>query len=520
MCWEVFSLDDHKRTLTDCFLEDVSEQISYKPLRPSIVKELNDHIEDRIEAYVDEGMSRDAAERKAVSGMGDAIAIGAELNAVRHTRFCIPLLILTAALMAGGFFIAVYMQLLPEQQANGFLYYIPGIALLALVTFIGYPWLIRYQTRLVRLMILLYGIEFLWELLLLWNPRLYSIPVMNHYVPYHMIKYYATLLLAPVLVIATYRMRRKPVTALLILMAAISLFVWLRNTAMGNNLYSVTLIFIAAFMAAISYMIFRSIFQAPKRKLILVAGMGCLLSIGVFAASPSQDYHFKVFAAPEAVTNSVWDDSYNSLLIQELLSRTPATGGVSLTPAELMDYSTGRWYFESRDKTKIRWIYEPNDEILKASRDPQNPNYRNTAPVYHNESNVALWDILPQHYHNNYLIALAILQFGWVPAMCLLALPALFYTVLFTCILKIRGKLAGSVAFCCGAILLVQGILYLLGNLGFQYGTFTNLPLVSEGRISILANMLLLGFIFSAYRYDRVIEETAHANNGYHAANQ
>lgn len=520
MWWEVFSLADNKRTLTDCFLEDVSEQISYKPLRPSIVKELNDHIEDRIEAYMDEGMSRDAAERKAVSGMGDPIAIGTELNAVRHPRFCLPLLVLTAALMACGFFIAMYMHWFPEQHANGFLYYVPGIALLALVTFKGYPWLIRYQTRLVWLMLLLYGIEFLWELLLLWNPRLYSIPIMNRFFPYHMMKYYATLLFAPVLVIATYRMRRRPMAAIFILLPIVSLFTWFRNVTMGNNLYSVTLIFIAAFMATIGYMIFCGIFQASGKKLALAAGTGCLLSIGLFAASPSQDYQFKVFAAPETVTNSVWDDSYNSLLIQELLSRTPATSGISLTPAELMDYSTGRWYFESRDETKIRWIYEPNDEILKAGRDPLNPNYRNTAPVYHNESNVTLWDILPQHYHNNYLIALAILLFGWIPAMCLLALPVLFFAVLFACILKIRGKLAGSVAFCCGTILLAQGILYLLGNLGFQYGTFTNLPLVSEGRISILANMLLLGFIFSAYRYDRVIDETAHANNGYRAANQ
>ena len=48
-------------------------------------------------------------------------------------------------------------------------------------------------------------------------------------------------------------------------------------------------------------------------------------------------------------------------------------------------------------------------------------------------------------------------------------------------------------------------VFYLLGNFGYQYGTFPNLPMVSEGRISILFNMLLLGMIFSAYRYDRVM---------------
>ena len=55
----------------------------------------------------------------------------------------------------------------------------------------------------------------------------------------------------------------------------------------------------------------------------------------------------------------------------------------------------------------------------------------------------------------------------------------------------------------------MQGVLYMVGNVGFQYETFTNLPLVSVGKVSILANMLLLGFIFSAYRYDRVTDEAA-----------
>ena len=31
--------------------------------------------------------------------------------------------------------------------------------------------------------------------------------------------------------------------------------------------------------------------------------------------------------------------------------------------------------------------------------------------------------------------------------------------------------------------------------------------MISEGRISMVFNMALLGFVFSAYRYDRVVEE-------------
>jgi len=55
------------------FLEEVTEQISYKPLRPSIYQELESHINDRIEEYESQGLSHDDAEHKALRGMGDAI---------------------------------------------------------------------------------------------------------------------------------------------------------------------------------------------------------------------------------------------------------------------------------------------------------------------------------------------------------------------------------------------------------------------------------------------------------------
>ncbi|MCI8658724.1 MAG: hypothetical protein HFG54_00535, partial [Lachnospiraceae bacterium] len=75
------------------------------------------------------------------------------------------------------------------------------------------------------------------------------------------------------------------------------------------------------------------------------------------------------------------------------------------------------------------------------------------------------------------------------------------------CIRKIRGNLAFSLSCCCGICLLMEGILYILGNFGYQYASFTNLPMISEGRISILIHMTMLGFVFSAYRYDRVVVE-------------
>ena len=95
-------------------------------------------------------------------------------------------------------------------------------------------------------------------------------------------------------------------------------------------------------------------------------------------------------------------------------------------------------------------------------------------------------------------------MFGRIAGAVLVAAITGFYLLLFSCIQKIQGKLAFALSFSCGLCLLFQTILYTLGNLGFQYGPFTILPLLSEGRMSILLNMTFLGLILSAYRYDRI----------------
>lgn len=231
--------------------------------------------------------------------------------------------------------------------------------------------------------------------------------------------------------------------------------------------------------------------------------MGCLLTF-----TDSRQQIFRQFVNPDDHIQSTWDDTYNSALIRRLLSRTPLVGGIDLTPRELMDYGTGAWYFEKRDPRQIGFNAVCDTEkkqqefdaaVARAREEGVLPRY-----IHFDESNVTLWDILPQHYHNNYRIIIAILLFGWLAGAVLVAAIGGFYWLLFVYIRKIRGKLAFSLSCCCGFCLLTESILYLLGNFGYQYAAFTNLPMISEGRISILVNMAMLGFIFSAYRYDRV----------------
>ena len=68
------------------FLEDVKEQIQYKPIRAEIEEEMKAHIEDRTLEYIEKGAEEKEAIHRAVEQMGDGTSIGVMLNETRHVK--------------------------------------------------------------------------------------------------------------------------------------------------------------------------------------------------------------------------------------------------------------------------------------------------------------------------------------------------------------------------------------------------------------------------------------------------
>ena len=481
----------------EAFLEDVADQIAYKPLRPAVVRELKDHIDDRTEEYLSEGMSPEDAVKKAVEAMGDGVAIGTGINAVRHVRSSRLLMVLTVILLLIGLAAETCTAVIPELTFRGLSIYLTGAVLLVVMALKGYPLLIRYQKQLLILAaaiftaeaIFLSMIEFDWIADVIWDTA--------YIIPWHMINYYALLLTGPVFAILLYRMRKQTPKAMAAAFLLTAGAVLIHYFTYKSFTLAEIVIFLFSMIGSITYMVCRGIFAGNKRKLLLRTAVGSVVLLLVYGMLPGQSRYFQAFVNPEANARDTSDDSYNGVLIRNLLSKSPAAGSLSLTPEELMEYGTGEWYF----------TYGDAKEAAAEGKKPFSEHH--WIPFPYDKSEVTLWNILPQHYANNYLLAVSILQFGWLAGMLLLAVIAVFYVILFSCILRIRGALAGAVSFHCGLCLLFQSVLYILGNFGFQYGSFPNLPMVSEGRFSILVNMLLLGFILSACRYDRVIDAPA-----------
>ena len=463
------------------FLKEVTDQISYKPLRPSIRQELEDHMNDRMEEYKEQGFSPSDAERQTLRNMGDAVTIGMEINEAHKIQKAPQLTFISLLLLCTGFIFTSFMQWRPKQMADSSLYYITGAVILIFTVLKGYPLLIRYRKS-----IALYtGFLYLTQILIF----IIELIMGNRY-GLDNITYFATLLFIPVLTVLFYCSRQNKnrfLTAALTAIAVWLLFMYAVRPFLGDT---AVLIFLLSASGTVFFMIHRGILTGKKICLYPAALAFTVLLGSPFYFSESGRQNVKVFLSPQSSARRTLDDAYNGILIQELLSKTPLTQGLKLTPEEMLNYETGAWYFIYGNPKNLR-----PDEV----KSPRNINYQ--------LDDITLWNILPQHYYNNYMIAVFIFLFGWVPGLLLIGVIGLFYLLLFSYTAQIHGKLASSLAFSCCQCLLWQGVLYLMGNFGHQFATFPNLPLISEGQLSIIFNMIILGLIFSAYRHDHVMED-------------
>lgn len=472
---------DNKHTPAS-FLEDVASQIAYRPLRPAVMKELQDHIDDRISEYEEAGLNKAEAEEKAVADMGDPVLVGTEINAVRHVRSNPLLILFTAILMASGFIAAASINWAPNHNLKDPAAYFHGIIILVLTSLYAYPLLVRHWRRLLIASLMVFLVMAC--ILSSGAASQYSDHVSNFYLAGYWVCvrliYYTALLLGPLLTILLYYNKKsRPGPALLLVMAAGILIFWLWLPVFPS-MTSVVAVYLISLTGTVLFMIWKKMFLSNRTVLIPM-----LMILAAFILLPEQQETFSAAVSPEDHIYDHWNDTYNSVLIQDLLSKTPVASGLDLSPDEMINYRTTSWYFTDAENSGVKRYFLQ----------------------YYDETTVTLWDILPQHYHNNYLIALSIFLFGRLFGALVLAVIGGFFITMFRCVLKIRGQLAACVAFNCTLCLLTQTLLYIAGNFGHQYGAFTNIPLLSEGRISIVFNMLLLGFVISAYRYDKVVDE-------------
>ena len=120
-----------ERKTIAAWLEAVQSQIRWKRARPVLVRELERHLEDQRDAFLQEDKSPEEAERLAVEDMGDPVTVGTELDRVHRPRPQWGLLGLTLALAVIG---AVLRMMFRQPYVMGSVVLSKDLASLALGT--------------------------------------------------------------------------------------------------------------------------------------------------------------------------------------------------------------------------------------------------------------------------------------------------------------------------------------------------------------------------------------------------
>lgn len=500
------------------FLEEVNEQIRYRPMCAVIDEELVAHIEDKAELYKEYGIQEEDAVSRAVRDMGDAMEIGLQMNATHHTRIKWPLLGLTLFFVLLGVLENLRWSMWGSWDLMAFVeglvdssYYLVGLLAMAVMVWQGYPFIIRHVKK-ICIGYLVLGVTVLITSRL--TGQFYEelstlIPNYAGFRISHTVFFGVLLLSAPVMAVFAYRQRHAGRKGLCLTAGFVAvLFLMQSAFSYGTYLYMAILAVLLTFLVTLLYMNHRDYLSLPQKQGYILTVLLFVVLIGCWGLSQSTGRNkdeagktqlsrtMELFLTPERQAATTWEDGYNAVIIKELLSRAELIGPVELTEQELYDYATGAWYY-GEGKEAV-WA---EDHFLSFE---ENKEYLDQ---FISLETVTLEDTLPQHYHNNYRIAYWILKYGWIPGLLLLGSIAAFGILLIRVSIRIRNRLGRLVAFAGSICLLIQYLFYILGNFGHQFAWFGNLPFLSEGIVSITVNGILLGLVLSAYRYDLVMEE-------------
>ena len=93
------------------YLELLTSQIRCKKMCPVIAREVEEHIEDQKQAFLEEGMTEAEAEKSAVREMGDPVEVGVEMDQIHRPKMPWKAILVIALMeILSGIFAAFFLQ--------------------------------------------------------------------------------------------------------------------------------------------------------------------------------------------------------------------------------------------------------------------------------------------------------------------------------------------------------------------------------------------------------------------------
>ena len=134
------------------YLEQLTSQIRCKKMCPVIAREVEDHIEDQKQAFLEEGMTEAEAEKAAVREMGDPVEVGVEMDQIHRPKMPWKAILVIALMeILSGIFAAFFLK---QSESYG---YVAGIRqifriamafpVMILVCYMDYSWIGKHAKK-------------------------------------------------------------------------------------------------------------------------------------------------------------------------------------------------------------------------------------------------------------------------------------------------------------------------------------------------------------------------------------
>ena len=429
------------------FLREVCMQVKYKKIHGELAVELQEHIHELMEEYIEQGLDQDEAAQKAVEHMGNPIEIGKGLHKTHRPKTEWSIIVLISILVVSGGFVlysiasANTMALTLERfYKSYFLYATLGIGVGGLCFFFDYNRLEKYSLHIfVGALLLLYAGP--------WFPKVNGLP----YFIIGSFNIKPVSIVLPFFLIAFAGLLKKWGTGDIKNMVKIlGLSITAVFGCMLQPSFATALILGTGFAVMITTAIMDKSFTGNRKSFYLsIYGGGSagllLLSIFLIGTSKYRYHRLLAFLNPKADPMGV---GYQNTVLEKLLASAKFWGR--------------------------------GDEINL---------FGHTTDTF----------VLPG-LNSEFVFTYMVSSFGWVVGVLLIGVVVLTVLRMFSATRKIHSTYGKYVSIAVVTVFMLQAMANILMNLGLFPLLGISLPFISYGGANFVSNMALFGLLLGIYR--------------------
>lgn len=425
------------------YLDKVAEQIRCKRAVPAVTAELEQHIFDQKEAFMDAGMSESEAEARAVEEMGDPIEAGQKLDQIHR-----PSTPWNAIFLIG--MIAVGCQLLLSRLATqtgsfssyrNLFFLVTGYVLMIAICYVDYTWIAKHAAKFMAGIAILIAANFFFGLSINGQKFWLYLPFLNFTLDIRLLSWLFVPLYCAMLYHIKITRQQKTLRILFWLCLPVAF------TAFGLGIFQGVLLFFLLLLCT-GAAIYKDWFPVRQKRLILSLCLGTAASVPALLAG-----YILLFGA-----------DYQIARLTAVFSNNPDAN------------------------------YIPNilRELFAASRFCGS-----------NGLESAFTDRLPDSA--SYLLSFVNCTYGILAGATVCGLLLILFIGLLIRSLRQKNQLGMLMSSGCSVVFILQLILWIGQNLGMQPLFSIYCPFVTYGGSGTLVTFVLLGIILCVYRNEQVL---------------